>query len=137
MPSLADIHAFIGRVAGVPEKCLLADCDLERDVGITGDDFDELIIAFAEEFGVNMDCYLWYFHHAEEVTFNPGALFFRPPYRRVKHIPVTPELLLSSASTGSWPDIYPEHSIPSRRYDLLLNYFLIAAGCLLLAVALL
>ena len=127
MPSLIEIYAFVRRTSGTCEQDLEQTHDLERDLGITGDDFFELAEAFSKEFNANMASYRWYFHHAEEVTFNPGALVFKPPYRLVSHIPITPALLLQAANLGSWPVKYPQHKLPERRYDLLFNYGLIAA----------
>jgi Protein of unknown function (DUF1493) len=134
MTDLADIYAFVQRTSGMRNTELTPALDLERDLGITGDDFFELAQAFAKEFHVDMASYRWYFHHAEEVTFNPGALVFKPPYRRVDHIPVTPALLLHAANVRNWPVVYPKHSLPARRYDLLLNYALVAAGGVILAI---
>ncbi len=134
MPSLTEIYAFVRRTSGIRKQDLQPTHDLERDLGITGDDFFELAEDFSKEFNVNMTTYRWYFHHAEEVTFNPGALVFKPPYRLVSHIPVTPALLLQAAKLGSWPVEYPEHKLPQRRYDLLFNYGLIAAIGVLLGV---
>jgi hypothetical protein len=115
---------------------LEAASDLERDVGITGDDFIELIEAFAKEFNVDMSGYTWYFHHGEEGSFNPGALLFRPPHRSVPHLAVTPDLLLSAARVGRWPVVYPRHALPKRRYDILLTCALLAIACVATAMVL-
>jgi hypothetical protein len=133
MTDLADVYAFLENEAGVREAKLTPYSDLESDLGITGDDFFELAEAFAKAFNVDMAAYRWYFHHSEEGTFNPGALFFKPPYRRVARIPVTPALLLSAAHAGAWPVSYPEHFL-SRRYDILLTYVILAIGGISLAL---
>ncbi len=89
---------------------------------------------FAKEFSVNLQDYRWYFHHSEEVTFNPGALLFKPPYRQVSHIPVTPTVLLEAAMRGRWIMSYPEHTWAKRRYDILATYGLFAVLGLAAAV---
>jgi Protein of unknown function (DUF1493) len=136
MPTLARIYALIERSCGVRVSELAPGADLERDLHITGDDFIELMERYSQEFSVNLQDYRWYFHHAEEVTFNPGALLFKPPYRLVNHIPVTPKVLLEAAETGHWTIRYPEHSLPKRRYDILASYGLLALGGIAIALIL-
>ena len=137
MASLADIDALLERTTGVDHAALSPDADLERDFGITGDDFSELMEAFSKEFCVDMQAHLWYFHHEEEAAFNPGALFFPPPSRQVQRIPVTPNLLLKAANSGRWPVKYPDHVLYKYRYDLLLGYSIVGITALALAVVLL
>ena len=62
------------------------------DKGIHGDDFHELIDEYAKVFKVDMTGYLWYFHADEEGNSFGGSII-KPPYDRVKRIPVTPALL--------------------------------------------
>ncbi len=121
MASLNEIYNFIAERSGVSAEELAPDMDLSRDAGIEGDDFFELEAEFEKRFSVDMSAYRWYFHHGEEGGFSIGALFFKPPYSRVKHIPITPELLLRSANAHSWQLTYPPHQLPRRRFDLLFN----------------
>jgi hypothetical protein len=93
--------------------------DVFRDLNIYGDDFYELIKEFAKTFQINMDTYLWCFHADEEGDNSIGELFSKPPYERVKRIPITPEIFLQFAKSGIWAIEYPEHTIPKRRLDLL------------------
>jgi hypothetical protein len=92
------------------------ESDIFYDVGMSGDDFHEMVEAFSKKYSVDMTDYLWYFHCDEE-----GVSFFKPPYRRVERIPVTPAMLTEFANNGKWKMNYPEHILPSRRYDLILN----------------
>ena len=101
-------------------KTILADSDIERDLGCTGDDFPELMDRYSKKYNVEMSDYLWYFHHAEEGN-SFGSNFFRAPNEIVNHIPVTPKLLLEFAEIGKWNLKYPEHKLPKRRYDLIAN----------------
>ena len=98
--------------------------DIISDLGVWGDDLDELIFEYSKAFMVDMESYIWYFHTEEEGN-NIGAIFFKTPYQLVKHIPITPNLLLESANEGKWLIVYPEHAIPNRRYDILINYIFI------------
>ena len=125
MKSIDTIYKFLEEHLGVKESSLKPDSDLCHDLGVEGDDFFELEEEFEKEFKVNMSSYLWYFHHGEEPFFNVGSLFFKPPYKRVIHIPVTASLLLKAANEGSWPVKYPEHKLPSRRYDTIISNTLI------------
>jgi hypothetical protein len=105
-------------------EALLHDLRLEDDLlsdhGLDGDDFHELIDAYQKRFAVDMSGYCWYFHAGEE-GYSIGALFFDPPYKRVKPIAVTPAMLLEFANKGSWSIDYPEHQLPKQRWDIIIN----------------
>ena len=137
MTSLPNIYSFVSEISGVRLEKMTPNSDLFADLGIDGDDFFELEAEFEKRFSVDMSAYRWYFHHGEEGGPNIGGLFFSPPYRRVKRIPITPELLLASANAHRWPLEYPAHDLPSCRLDLFLNQGIFGAvavaGLLLLA----
>ena len=94
--------------------------DIERDLGCTGDDHFELMEAFAKEFKVDMGGYRWYFHTAEE-GHNVGAAFHPSPDQRVEHIPISLDTLTAAAMAGNWTIEYPDHRIPTTRWDLRIN----------------
>ena len=120
MYTLDEIITFIKARTGA-DKVEEAD-DIEENLGCTGDDFDELITAYAEKFKVDMSSYLWYFHAVEEGSWNSiGSIFFKSLDKRVEHIAVTPIMLLEFADKGTWDVKYPEHNLPKRRYDILIN----------------
>lgn len=123
--SLREVLQFIEQKSGARAQ---PDSDIFR-LGIAGDDFHELIEAYAQRFGVSIESYLWYFH-ADEEGVNFGILFFRPPHCRVKRIPITPLMLVDFAQKGTWDVQYPPHTIPKSRIDLLMN------NCLVTSVAL-
>lgn len=101
------------------------DTDIERDLGVFGDDFYELMEAFAKRYNVDMSEFIWYFHSGEEGLNIPSAMFFKPPYARVARIPVTPLMLSEFANTGKWSIDYPSHDIPKKRFDLTVNFLFI------------
>jgi hypothetical protein len=102
------------------------DSDLYSDLGVYGDDFDELISDYSKKFTVNMDKYLWYFHMTEEGgQCSIGGMFFTPPYKRIQRIPVTPKMLTEFANKAQWYIDYPEYKLPKRRWDILINQVLI------------
>lgn len=122
-----DIIEFVKEETAVRE--VNATDDLFNDLGCVGDDYYEFMQAYSTRFKVDMTAFLWYFH-ADEEGQNLGGVFFKPPYMRVEHIPVTPNLLLEFANKGKWEIDYPKHKLPKRRYDMLINY---AIGFLLIA----
>jgi hypothetical protein len=79
-------------------KPLSDDADIFHNLGIDGDDAFEFIERFAAKFDIEITNYHWYFHHGEEGFLNIGGLFFRPPYRRVGRIPITPQVLAEAHS---------------------------------------
>lgn len=126
MYSEKDIIDFIIDKAAVKPEEVNLDTDIFEELGSTGDDFHELIEAYAEKYLVNMENYLWYFHTDEEGTNFFGGALFLPLYKRVKRIPITPRMLLSFANSGKWEIDYPPHKIPKHRIDIYINYLLIA-----------
>ncbi|MBN3562051.1 DUF1493 family protein [Aliamphritea spongicola] len=117
---IEEIYIFLIEESGVRKSQLSPEVDLRYDLGIEADDFADLIDSFSEKYCVNMEVYLWYFHHGEE-GWNLGALFFKPPYEQVITIKVTPQMLLESALLKKWPINYPEHHLTKGRPDITFN----------------
>ncbi|WP_258100123.1 DUF1493 family protein [Marinoscillum pacificum] len=132
--SIENIYKLIHGETGM--VTLRPDIDIYQQ-GVVGDDFHELIEKYQKEFEVDMDSYLWYFHSDEEGINFPGAIFSKPPYDRVKRIPVTPQLLLKFANSGVWELKYPDHEPLKKRYDLLINTLSGIAFFVILAIILL
>lgn len=101
----------------------LGDTDINGELRIEGDDFDELMKSYSEQFKVDMSDYWWYFHHEEEgFQISLGRLLFKPPNLRVERIPVTPTMLADFANKGKWDINYPAHKIPAIRFDMILDW---------------
>jgi hypothetical protein len=116
--SIDNIIKFIQDLSGTDK--VQDNSDIFGDIGMVGDDFHEMIEKYATKYSVDMSGYLWYFH-ADEEGQSIGGQFFAAPYERVKRIPVTPEMLKEFANKGKWDIQYPEHKLPKKRYDLLIN----------------
>lgn len=95
--------------------------DIFYDLGVCGDDFSEMLEAYAATYDVDLSHYLWYFHSDDEGWPNFGGLFFKPPYARVERIPITPNLLAEFVQTKKWEIDYPKHKLPEKRYDIIIN----------------
>lgn len=133
MYKIYEIIEFIKDYSGLTD--IDEDSDIVDGLGITRDDFHELIQKYSAKFCVNMDNYLWYFHATEEGgPFSIGGLIFPPPYKKVNRIALTPNMLLEYANKGDWGLKYPEHRLIKRRYDLILNQIVLGAFivCLIL-----
>lgn len=129
-----NILSFLTELVG-REKITL-QTDIFTDLNVWGDDFHEMIEKYQKQFNVDMTAYLWYFHSNEEGQ-SIGGAFFRPPYDRVKRIPVTPKMLLDFANAGKWTIDYPDHVLPKKRYDLIINTVLVLGFFIILAIYLL
>ena len=123
MIKIEEIINFIEGETGL--DTLKEDSDIYEH-GVSGDDFDELIGKYSLKYNVKMDSYLWYFH-ADEEGQNIGAIFFKPPNKRVVRIPITPMILLTFANKGSWEIDYPKHQLPKYRFDIIINQILFTA----------
>jgi hypothetical protein len=100
--------------------------DIANDLGIDGDDYDELIHEFSKKYNVDVSSCLWYFHYSEEGSWNSiGGAFFQPPDKKVNHIAVTPIMLSEFTNKGKWDIQYPEHKLPKRRNDIIINQILV------------
>lgn len=109
------IEEFWGRTGPLAD-----DADLFDALGISGDDASEFMERFVARFGIEVEGYRWYFHHGEE-GWSVGSLFFKPPDKRVARIPITVALLTEAVRTRCWPVEYPDHALPRRRWDILIN----------------
>lgn len=121
--SLDEIVIFIRAETGT-RKNISENTVIEKDLRCTGDDFFDFIENYSKRFNVNTESFLWYFHSPEETFFNLGALFFKPPDRRVNRIPVTVGMLKQFADRGFWDVAYPPHTLPRRRYDIYLTWLI-------------
>lgn len=128
MSTLYEIIDIVRDISGL--KKVDAESDIFR-LGIVGGDFHEMIEKYAERYKVDMTEYLWYFHTDEEGQ-SFGSLFFKPPYKRVEIIPVTPQLLSDFAEKKKWSIAYPEHKLPNRLIDLIINSALLIIVILIL-----
>ncbi|MCG6191457.1 DUF1493 family protein [Maribellus maritimus] len=128
MVRIDEILMFIKERTGL--NSLESDSDI-YELGIVGDDFDELIGEFSEKYKVKIDSYLWYFH-ADEEGQNIGGLFFKPPNKRVDRIPITPKFLCTCANQGFWNIDYPKHELPKYRFDIIINKILVAGVVIML-----
>lgn len=120
MVTLDEIYEFLHNCLVVKDSSKLEeDSDIYKDFNVNGDDFFELMEAFAEQYSVDLSNYNWFFHHESEgYLLNWSAQYFKPQRER---IPITPKLLLESANTHKWPLNYPPTppDLPWRRTHLL------------------
>lgn len=124
MVDLSTIIKFVEKKTGTNN--ISENADITNDLGVDGDDFDELITQFSQQFNVDISSCLWYFHASEEGSWNSiGGAFYKSPDKRVTHIPITPLKLYQFAREGKWNIQYPEHQLPKRRYDMILNQLIL------------
>ena len=124
MPSFDEIAALVREQTGFERVTPTAR--LVEDIGADGDDMFELMERYSERFGVDLSTYRWYFHHGEEGSWSMGGLVFDPPYKRVPHMPITVGMLHQFAEQKRWGIHYPQHQLPKRRIDILINQVLFA-----------
>lgn len=115
------------------DEPLSPDTDIFSKLCMSGDDCADFIEKFFEKFGIESSGYRWYFHHGEE-GYNWGGIFFKPPYRRVNRIFVTPRILEDAIKIKRWPIEYPPYELPPIRWDIRINQILLFVFAALLAV---
>ena len=131
MAEVSEIIDFLKDKTGTDD--VSENSDIGNDLGIDGDDYDELILEFSKKYNVDVSSCLWYFHCSEEGSWNSiGGSIFRSPDKRVKYIPITPVMLSDFTKIGKWNIQYPEHKLPKRRYDILINQILVIGFILFL-----
>ena len=102
------------------KRPLADDEELFGALGIEGDDAGEFMDAFVARFEIDAAAYRWYFHHADE-GWNFGGLFYKPIHSRFGRIPITVATLTEAVRAGCWPVAYPDHVVPKRRWDIVIN----------------
>jgi Protein of unknown function (DUF1493) len=132
-PTFEEVAAFVREETGFCGP-LTEATSLQWDIGLSGDDVDTFLTAYAKRFGVDLSGYLWYFH-TEDEGLNLGELFFPPPNVRVREIPITVGMLHAFAQLSRWAVEYPQHKLPQSRWDIRLNQLLVlGALCFLVLV---
>lgn len=130
MSNLISIIDFVKNISGIDE--INPESDI-FNLGVTGDDFHEMIEKYSETYEIDMSEYLWYFHSDEEGQ-NFGGIFFKPPYKRVDRIPITPKLLFEISKTKKWNVKYPDYELPNKRIDLTINKIIIIVFLIILTI---
>ena len=105
-----ELIALVTGTNGIKEE-VLPDADIEKDLGCTGDDFFELMEAYAKRFKVDMSGFLWYFHTHDESMATLNPLPSHPASAQVERIPVTLNVLVEKAMLGKWDLTYPPHAL--------------------------
>lgn len=129
-----ELIALITDKVGVRAEEVLPDADIEKDLGCTGDDFFELMDAYAKRFNVDMSGFHWYFHTHDESMATVGMFTGYPPSVQVERIPVTLNLLIEMAGRGKWSVIYPPHTLKPRytRLEKVMRWLFLAALIILI-----
>ena len=110
--SVEDIINFLEDAWG-DAKTMHPESDIFNELGIDGDDTDDIIHGYAKKFNVDMSGYLWYFHSGDEAT--AGNPFKSFPFGRLGgRIPITPQMLADFANKGFWDVDYPNHEFPFK-----------------------
>ncbi len=101
-PQPEDILALIAEEIGVKPARLVPSADLETDLGVTGDDIEELFLALGDRFGVDWTGFEFHRYFSEEGTF---LWPFREWRFRRQYGPKKPFLiahLVHVCTTGRW-----------------------------------
>lgn len=126
--TVAEINALVRKHTGA-RGMLSEETDLHSDLRLISLDLEEFLDEFAKRFDVDLSEFLWYFH-TEEDGVSLGRLFFAAPQDLVTRIPLRLALFYQAVELGRWPVDYPEHSLPRRRWDVVVDQCLAAAMAL-------
>jgi hypothetical protein len=130
-----DLIALITDKVGIKAEEVLPDADIEKHLGCTGDDFFELMEAYAKRFNVDMSGFAWYFHSHDEAMATLNLFPGNPPSVQVDRIPVTLDLLVEKALLGRWDITYPPHVLqPTYTLSVRVLRWLFLAGLIILIV---
>lgn len=115
-----EVTAFVAAQIGVSTERLKARTTLFGDLGVDGDDSDELLVAFTKRFSVDMKSYRGDRHFGPE-GFAPWSPLLwlasawrgfaqkeSTPESRARLVPVTIQDLIDSARAGRWSVTYEE-----------------------------
>jgi hypothetical protein len=93
---------FISRTASVRREKIHADTRIWRDLGIDGDDAEEFMTKFAQEFGVDLSAFKFNRYFGPEAGFNP---LLWPFYKLAGKLPIVDihvRDLVQAAREGKW-----------------------------------
>jgi acyl carrier protein len=104
-PTFERVAQLIVEECGVRRADVRPDSDLERDLGITGDDAGDLMTAYAREFSVDLADFEFLRHFGPEGCLPGFGLYWRVRHGyAIGEVPVTPQFLVDAARQGRWPD---------------------------------
>jgi hypothetical protein len=98
------VRQFVAKFLSADLGCLTPSTRLCHDLGVTGDDGEELMEAFSERFGVEMSGFVFDRHFGSEAECNPlmYALMWLFERERLRLVPITLTDLAEAAQTGVW-----------------------------------
>lgn len=101
-----NVFKLVERVTGLSAEKMRKDPQLRLNVSIDGDDAVELIEAFAKEFGVNMQGFVYERYFGSEGIRDPitTVLGWIRQLRRPTSQPLTVRVLVDSAVAKHWVD---------------------------------
>lgn len=102
--TLSRIYALVAKQSGVAQDKLNPGTTLSSDLGIDGDDAQELMLAYSKEFEVDMSGFDITNHFGPEASFNPFYYLYLLLFKRdrLNLEPITLGDLADSVEQGSW-----------------------------------
>ena len=93
--SLGDrVIEYVADFCGFKVGELPLHADIDRVLGVTGDDAEELVLGFASRFGVSLDQFDFSLHFGPEAGFSCNPM--------LGQLPVSTEHLIRVAKAGHW-----------------------------------
>lgn len=109
-----EIVALAQEFTGLKKACAGED-DVLGTFGLEGDDADEFLEAYAQQFGVDISDFVYYFHYlGDEPPMGRRVLPVDESGREIPWVPVTLNHLIDAASSKKWQMKYPNHTIRNR-----------------------
>lgn len=98
------VKAFLGEQIGVSPGMLTSETRLEHDLGITGDDAEEVMEAFMDRFQVDMSEFEFNRHFGPEWGCNPAVWLWCRVFtsRLIQTEPITVDDLVEAAMQKKW-----------------------------------
>lgn len=90
-------------------------CDILGSCGMAGDDADEFLQGFADDYGIDFSAFLEYLHfNGNEPPLIETAWGVGGDGKRMAYIPIALDDLVAAARSKTWKMAYPEHRIVER-----------------------
>jgi hypothetical protein len=110
-PKLEEMIAFVAAETSIPQGKISASSRLYHDLGICGDDADELMQLFAKRFSVDMSAFEFHEYFEDEPSLLDWLRLFRKAAQRLSRRralggprPVTIADMVRCAEEGRWTD---------------------------------
>ena len=111
-----DIQNFISDYTGVHKKRITKDTNLQRDLGLHGDEAGDFIEEFSKRYNVDLNGFIFDKHFDTEGSFNPIYYLYLLLFKRqeLRKTIISVSDLLHAAVARKWDSLFNSVILPNK-----------------------